>query len=83
MPIGLTMPTPERRIGDRSATGRATIQANRMETMMSDTRNTKQEFCLNDLDAQLQALLPDKEAFLRAFYYCCECVGNPDCPSQS
>ncbi|GAA4796415.1 hypothetical protein [Lysobacter hankyongensis] len=50
---------------------------------MSDTRNTKQEFCLNDLDAQLQALLPDKEAFLRAFYYCCECVGNPDCPSQS
>jgi hypothetical protein len=51
--------------------------------MMSDTQNTKREFRLNDLDAQLQALLPDKEAFLRAFYYCCECVGNPDCPSMA
>lgn len=50
---------------------------------MSDIQDTKREFRLSDLDAQLQALLPDKEAFLHAFYYCCECVGNPDCPSQS
>lgn len=66
---------------DRSATGRETIQANRMETTMSDTQNTKREFRLNDLDAQLQALLPDKETFARVSLYCCECVGNPDCPA--
>lgn len=49
---------------------------------MNDVQETKREFRLSDLDTQLYALLPDTEAFAAA-YYCCECVGNPDCPSSA
>lgn len=49
---------------------------------MNDAQDTKQQFRLSDLDTQLKALLPNMETVYGA-YYCCECVGNPDCPSQA
>jgi hypothetical protein len=55
---------------------------NRREMSMNDAQDTKREFRLSDLDTQLKALLPNMETVYGA-YYCCECVGNPDCPSQA
>lgn len=54
---------------------------NRTEKSMNDAQDTKREFRLSDLEAQLKALLPNPEALADGFY-CCECVGNPECPSQ-
>lgn len=55
---------------------------NRTEKSMNDAMETKREFRLSELETQLKALLPNKETLADA-YYCCECVGNPECPSSA
>ena len=50
---------------------------------MNDVLDKQAAFRLSDLDDQLKALIPDKEALVQAFYYCCECVGNPECPASN
>lgn len=49
---------------------------------MNDATETRREFRLSELETQLKALLPNKETLADA-YYCCECVGNPECPSSA
>jgi hypothetical protein len=54
----------------------------RTETAMNDVLDKKAAFRLSDLDTKLKALIPDKESLMQGFYYCCECVGNPECPAS-
>lgn len=49
---------------------------------MNDVLDKKAAFRLSDLDTKLKALIPDKESLMQGFYYCCECVGNPECPAS-
>lgn len=48
---------------------------------MNDVQDNKAGFRLSDLETQLKALLPSKEDLAQG-YYCCECVGDPYCPSN-
>ncbi len=43
---------------------------------MKDHHDSQQTFSLNDLEASLKALLPNKEDLAQG-YICCENVGKP------
>lgn len=43
---------------------------------MNDHRESHQSFSLNDLEARLKTLLPNKDDLTQA-YICCENVGKP------
>lgn len=46
------------------------------ERRLNDNRDTHPTFRLNDLEARLKTLLPNKEDLVQA-YICCENVGKP------